>query len=253
MLVPPGPWAPGAGAPPDPGLQSRPRVNRSEVVGADGKGAIDSIRTSSGSHFDKWTNPVVRRIEERVAAWTHIPIEYQEPMQVLKYVDGQKYGSHYDFSDTQANLTGGARYCTVLMYLSDVEHGGETVFPNSQRDPTIKDETWSDCGKQGIAVKPRKGNALLFFSMKPEGVFDATSLHSGCPVLKGEKWSATKWIHTKNYGPPYRDPSVCQDDHEQCKYWASIGECDRNPKFMRGYGTGQSELGFCRKSCRVCS
>lgn len=35
--------------------QSRPRVARSEVVGADGKGAIDNIRTSSGSHFDKWT------------------------------------------------------------------------------------------------------------------------------------------------------------------------------------------------------
>lgn len=53
-------------------------------------------------------------------------------MQVLKYVDGQKYGSHYDFSESQANLTGGQRYCTVLMYLSDVEHGGETVFPNSE-------------------------------------------------------------------------------------------------------------------------
>lgn len=46
------------------------------------------------------------------------------------------------------------------------------------------------------AVKARKGNALLFFSMKPDGSFDSASLHSGCPVIKGEKWSATKWIHS---------------------------------------------------------
>jgi len=39
-------------------------------------------------------------------------------------------------------------------------------------------------------VKARKGNALLFFSMKPDGSFDGASLHSGCPVIRGEKWSA---------------------------------------------------------------
>jgi len=43
---------------------------------------------------------------------------------------------------------------------------------------------------------------------------------------------------------PERDPDVCVDDHEECEHWAQMGECERNPKFMKGYGRGQSELGF---------
>jgi hypothetical protein len=26
-----------------------------------------------------------------------------------------------------------------------------------------------------------------------DGTFDHKSLHGSCPVIKGEKWSATKW------------------------------------------------------------
>ena len=40
-----------------------------------------------------------------------------------------------------------------------------------------------------------KGNAVMFFGLKPDGALDTTSLHGSCPTLKGEKWSATKWIH----------------------------------------------------------
>ena len=38
----------------------------------------------------------------------------------------------------------------MLMYLSDVEEGGETVFPNV-----------------GISIKPKKGNALFWFKYVP--------------------------------------------------------------------------------------
>jgi prolyl 4-hydroxylase len=41
-------------------------------------------------------------------------------------------------------------------------------------------------------VKPRVGDALLFYSLTPDGTQDKLSLHAGCPVIKGEKWSATK-------------------------------------------------------------
>ncbi|CAI7841329.1 unnamed protein product [Closterium sp. NIES-54] len=46
--------------------------------------------------------------------------------------------------------------------------------------------------------------------MKPDGSFDTASLHSGCPVITSEKWSATKWIHVDSFDPPFRDPDVCQ-------------------------------------------
>ncbi|XP_020615471.1 zinc metalloproteinase nas-28-like [Orbicella faveolata] len=35
----------------------------------------------------------------------------------------------------------------------------------------------------------------------------------------------------------------CKDFNNKCGYWASIGECNRNPGYMRVY---------CKKSCRVC-
>ena len=83
------------------------------------------------------------------------------------------------------------------MYLSTVEAGGETVFPDSEEKPS--NDGMSSCGKQGLAVKPVKGDALLFYSTRPDGSLDASSLHSGCPVVRGEKWSATCWIRQKPY------------------------------------------------------
>ncbi|GJP46121.1 hypothetical protein CLOM_g5444 [Closterium sp. NIES-68] len=231
---------------------SRPLMERSTVVGQGGKSVVDTIRTSNGCFIDKYKDPVIKRIEERIADWTFLPLVNQEAMQVLQYQHGQKYGAHWDYYDDKTAQTGGPRYATVLMYLTDVGKGGETVFPQSEEDRTEKDDSWSDCGKQGIAVKPIKGSALLFFSMNPDGSFDTASLHSGCPVISGEKWSATKWIHVDSFDPPFRDPDVCQDDDANCPDWAQAGECERNPKYMKGTGTMQYELGFCRKSCGVC-
>ncbi|PQQ13471.1 putative prolyl 4-hydroxylase 10 [Prunus yedoensis var. nudiflora] len=38
------------------------------------------------------------------------------------------------------------------------------------------------------------GDALLFWSMRPDASLDPSSLHGGCPVIKGNKWSSTKWV-----------------------------------------------------------
>ena len=59
--------------------------------------------------------------------------ENGEAMQVLHYELGQKYEPHFDyFRDKVNQQLGGHRVATVLMYLSDVEKGGETIFPNSE-------------------------------------------------------------------------------------------------------------------------
>ncbi|PWA76411.1 oxoglutarate/iron-dependent oxygenase [Artemisia annua] len=48
---------------------------------------------------------------------------------------------------------------------------------------------WSECAKKGYAVKPKKGDGLLFFSLHPNATTDVLSLHGSCPVIEGEKWS----------------------------------------------------------------
>lgn len=46
----------------------------------------------------------------------------------------------------------------------------------------------------GLTVKPRKGDALLFYSLHVNGTFDKHALHGGCPVTGKND---TKWVATK--------------------------------------------------------
>jgi prolyl 4-hydroxylase len=105
-----------------------------------------------------------------------------------------------------------------------------------------------------VAVKPVKGDAVLFFSLHVNGVPDPLSLHGSCPVIEGEKWSAPKWIHVRSYedSPVMGEEEAgggCTDKSEYCAQWAAAGECRKNPVYMVG---GEGSPGECRKSCGVC-
>uniref|UniRef100_A0A0E0NQ56 procollagen-proline 4-dioxygenase n=1 Tax=Oryza rufipogon TaxID=4529 RepID=A0A0E0NQ56_ORYRU len=233
-------------------LAKQGRMERSTVVnGKSGESVMSKTRTSSGMFLIRKQDEVVARIEERIAAWTMFPAENGESMQMLRYGQGEKYEPHFDYiRGRQASVRGGHRIATVLMYLSNVKMGGETVFPDAEaRLSQPKDETWSDCAEQGFAVKPTKGSAVLFFSLYPNATFDPGSLHGSCPVIQGEKWSATKWIHVRSYDENGRRSSdKCEDEHALCSSWAAAGECAKNPGYM--VGTSESP-GFCRKSCNA--
>lgn len=99
-------------------------------------------------------------------------------------------------------------------------------------------------------VKPRRGDALLFFSLLPNAIPDPMSLHAGCPVIEGEKWSATKWIHVDSFDKILGGADgKCVDQNASCERWAALGECTKNPEYM----VGSTEIpGYCRRSCKVC-
>ncbi|GLT74076.1 hypothetical protein SLA2020_458970 [Shorea laevis] len=234
---------------------AKDKLEKSMVADNDSGESLESeVRTSSGMFLSKHQDEVVAAIEARISAWTFLPEENGESIQILHYEHGQKYEPHFDFFHDKANQElGGHRVATILMYLSDVEIGGETVFPNSEEKFTQqKDDTWSECAKKGHAVKPRKGDALLFFSLHPDATTDNYSLHGSCPVIKGEKWSATKWIHVRSFDKTVRRPAKgeCVDENENCPKWAKAGECEKNPIYMVG---SEESYGYCRKSCKVCS
>ena len=180
---------------------------------------------------------------------------------MLRYSSGQQYGAHYDslVEDTP-------RVATVLIYLSDVEEGGETAFPHNSQwvdddDGAVVGErmhqSLSSCADGHVAVKPKKGDALLFFSLHLDGTPDDASLHTGCPVLKGIKYTSTVWIHTAPFRPAYLhatfqeplNPEECVDSEEECGRWAKEGECSRNLGYMVG---DSSAVGACRLSCEAC-
>ncbi|THG11589.1 hypothetical protein TEA_026613 [Camellia sinensis var. sinensis] len=231
---------------------AKTELKRSSVAdNVSGKSKLSQVRTSSGMFISK---AKAESQPAKAARIWHCAIlgENGEAIQVLRYEHGQKYDPHYDYFLDKVNVArGGHRIATVLMYLSDVAKGGETVFPSAEEAPhhsSTSDDDLSECAKKGIAVKPRKGDALLFFSFHPTAIPDPLSLHGGCPVIEGEKWSATKWIHVDSFDMVVRHGGNCTDGNENCERWAALGECTKNPEYM----VGTPELpGYCRRSCRI--
>ncbi|KAL9448955.1 hypothetical protein AB3S75_010985 [Citrus x aurantiifolia] len=160
------------------------------------------VRTGSGTFLKRGQDNIIRDIEKRIAEFTLIPPEHGEGIQVVHYEVGQRYAAHRDYFRDELNLEdGGQRMATLLMYLSDVEEGGETLFPAAKANFTSV-PWWNDlseCAKKGLSIKPKRGDALLFWSIRPDATLDPSSLHAGCPVIKGDKWLATKWVHVHEY------------------------------------------------------
>lgn len=168
---------------------SEQRMLRSPVVGdAEGKNEIHAYRTSRGAMLQRGESELVGRIEARLAALTRWPAERGEGLQVLRYESGNEYRPHYDWFDPglpgpRKHLErGGQRVATIVMYLSDVEQGGATSFPNI-----------------GLEVQPKKGCAVFFANVDAYGTPDQQTLHAGEPVVAGRKVIATKWLRERAY------------------------------------------------------
>jgi len=228
------------------------RLERSTVVGEGDRGMLSQARTSDGTFIARRFTPTLTAVEDRVAEYSGIPWNHQEELQLLRYHDGQEYSAHNDGINSGDN--GGKRIATVLMFLREPEWGGETNFPDAVPLPEVKDafieskDQFSACGwneGKGFSVKPRRGDAILFFSFHVNGTADFMSTHASCPTLKGTKYTATKWIHEGEFDTPTWVEPTCENKHEKCDEWASIGECERNPSYMLGV----EAVGSCSKSC----
>lgn len=160
--------------------------------------ANQQTRTSKGTFMSSSQDHegVLSWVEERIAAVTRIPVGYGEAFNVLEYQNMQHYDSHMDsFDPKEFGPQPSQRIATVLVYLSDVEEGGETVFKKEgvqgyQRE--IQD--WRNCDDGSFKYKPRQGDAVLFWSVDPDQEINPRALHGGCPVIKGTKWVMTKWL-----------------------------------------------------------
>ncbi|MEK8049212.1 2OG-Fe(II) oxygenase [Ideonella sp. DXS22W] len=164
-----------------------PRMARSEtVVYETGGNEVNAARTSEGMFFGRAENGLCATVEARIAALLRWPVENGEGLQVLHYRPGAEYKPHHDYFDpTQPGMAavlrrGGQRVGTVVMYLNTPEQGGATTFPDV-----------------GFEVAPIKGNAVFFSYDRAHPV--SRTLHGGAPVVKGDKWVATKWLREREF------------------------------------------------------
>ena len=141
-------------------------------------------RISVAAWLKENEHPAVASIYRRTAAVTGLNMESSEELQVSNYGIGGHYEPHLDFTreeelDHLDPLTGN-RIATLLMYYTDVEQGGATVFT-----------------ELGITVRPAKGSVVFWWNLKANGVGDLRTKHAACPVLKGSKWVSNFWVHER--------------------------------------------------------
>ena len=124
--------------------------------------ATANIRTSSGTFLSRKEDHgagILERIERRIADVTHVHYTHGEPFNVLRYELGQKYDSHYDtFDPASYGTQPSQRIASFLLYLTDVEEGGETHFPLEGPGglKRLAGIDYKSCNG-GLHVKPRVG------------------------------------------------------------------------------------------------
>jgi prolyl 4-hydroxylase len=164
---------------------SRARMAPSRVVDrATGNSVPDARRTSSGAHLQGVADPLIGRVDRRLAELVNWPPERCESMQVLRYGPGQEYRPHWDYFDPADSgsaphlALGGNRIGTLIVYLATPAEGGASAFPDV-----------------GLEVAPVQGNGVFFRYPIPDP--ESRTLHGARPVIRGEKWIATKWLRQR--------------------------------------------------------
>jgi len=169
---------------------------RSEDVGAQKfDGTVDSTKSKGRTSENAWCTTrngcredvVPKRILDRMSNIMGIPPQNSEDLQILKYEVGQFYNTHHDYIPHQKTRQCGPRILTFFLYLSDVEAGGGTDFPDL-----------------GVTVTPKKGRAVLWpsvYNSEPINA-DMRMRHQALPVNAGLKFGANAWIHMFDYQAP---------------------------------------------------
>ncbi|CAG0892375.1 unnamed protein product [Cyprideis torosa] len=143
-------------------------------------------RTGEVAWIKSNASHIAKRIVERIEAVTGMTDRTAEPLQVAAYAGPPvKFYVHLGESllvlgKPLANRCKEYKHSilSVLHKLNTVPLGGRTVFPVIN-----------------VALKPKKGSAVLFWDLQRNGGDDSLTFHEACPVVIGEKWISTKWFH----------------------------------------------------------
>lgn len=142
----------------------------------------EKSRKSYTTWFQKNKNEIDIKISNLATYLTNRNDTHFENLQIVYYPIGGFFNPHYDATPLTSESSTKYREYTLLIYLNDVEEGGETYFP-------IID----------LNIKPKKGKAILFRTLNDNKEIIEEALHTGKPVIKGEKWVCNKWIHFQPY------------------------------------------------------
>jgi|TARA_Y100000588_G_scaffold233924_1_gene247546 prolyl 4-hydroxylase len=149
---------------------------------------VDSIRNNDQHIVTLPVNDFFTALIQRYMCINNIfDLKYAEPAIIYRYKKGQQYKWHYDFI-TPSNSAAqkeidffGQRKKTIILNLNEGFKGGETAF-----------KFWE------LEVSAKAGQLIQFNNMLDTKV-DKSSVHSGKPVIDGEKWICTLWFREKPF------------------------------------------------------
>ena len=149
------------------------------------RGSSD-YRTSRTCHLRENHPKLAARLDRRFAELLGVDPRLSEPIQGQRYDPGEYFKEHTDWfapgtdQYTTHTSSGGQRTWTVMVYLNEVERGGQTCFK-----------------RLGRCFTPLPGLALAWNNLQADGSPNPFTLHEAMPVEEGSKWVITKWFREK--------------------------------------------------------
>lgn len=160
-----------------------PYLKRAQVAG----GLTHDVRTNTMAPFGLIeSDALVQSIDELIARACNLPPEQGENLNLLHYAPGQQFGAHCDWIDpnppnrAQELALSGQRVKTLIVYLNEGFDGGETVFP-----------------RVGWRFKGKRGDALMWDNVMPDGTPDPRTLHEGTSPRSSDKFVLSKWMRDR--------------------------------------------------------
>uniref|UniRef100_A0A069DMS4 procollagen-proline 4-dioxygenase n=1 Tax=Clytia hemisphaerica TaxID=252671 RepID=A0A069DMS4_9CNID len=172
--------------------KARPLLKRATVHDPKtGELVFADYRISKSAWLKPEMDQIANHVINKVGDVINLDMRYSESLQVQNYGLAGQYEPHFDHSTVrtpkQFKELGGNRIATMLLYMSEVERGGATIFVNTG---------------PGVAIWPEKGAGVFWYNLLRNGDGDKKTRHAGCPVLVGHKWVSNLWIH--EHGQEFR-------------------------------------------------
>lgn len=158
-------------------------------------------RTSKTCDLSRLDTSFIRHIDNKITRKMGICLPYSEGIQAQKYDVGEEFKSHTDYFEpytdeyTKFAAATGNRTWTCMIYLNTTPKGGGTQFVNI-----------------GQTFYPRKGRAVIWNNLYPDGRPNPDTMHWGMPVEEGEKFIITKWFREKGEGEMFYEDDIAEPE-----------------------------------------
>ena len=160
-------------------------LSPSTVANKDEENCVSSYRTSRSANLYYFHDDLYLAVDKRITDIMGLYPFLGESMQSQKYEIGQYYKEHHDFfypltKEYETYCTWmGQRTWTAMLYLNDVEEGGETYFKHLK-----------------LNVKPKRGMLIAWNNLYRNGLPNLKTLHEAIPPKSGPKYVITKWFRS---------------------------------------------------------